>query len=1005
MKFLLVFALLSLSASAVINPPDQLNIGRNGTTDFLEIIDEATLLAEIGGPIDDNLNGTLTYTATIEFLELNNGTGQNGFGALQLFEDGMERLAIGNSSPKTEWGSFGRPSSGDAFLDPNGQTVPVVVGQQETITVTIVFTSLGNGREQIRINFRGEENIIVEKIPFNRVVVRAGGDGQRVSFTNISLEFTPLSENTTQPFDIEDFEQGTSFLIRNSPQDLDFGQPIDDTFEGNFEFEFEMTFDEYNGNISNFSRVTFYKGNNEDFAFGKPQNTGLWSAFLPTALRPVGSSQSISPFLDASNNPVTVTSGTTQLIKGRIEYLAFAPDQLFITFDGVERPFIIGDLSFDSIRLRQGRADGPLQVDLTNILFVVDGVNLPEPPLDRSQLPEPVFASNPALVDFYFVAWEQAWDRVVRHPTLPRSPYIDEAFADNTNWIWDTCFMTLFCKYSPDLFPGLESLENFYLGLYEPGDPEVYIQHPDNPPLFAWAEYDNYRFTGDTSRIQTLLNSTQYLQQHYQFFETLQPGPFPGKSNLGLNEGARQPDGWTWTGVASGMDNSPRNRGGDTQLWVDAIAQQGLSALYISRLATAIGDDALAAQWMVTYDDLKETVNNLYWDDEDGFYYDLIPQNSGGFEFSRIKTPASFWPVLAEMASPEQVQAMLTSVTDPTIMGGERPLTSVSRDDPDFAGSEAEDGDYWQGSVWLPTGYMAIKALEAGGQQEVADTTAQNLLLHMHRTFTSFSPATIWECYSPIADRPARRSDRNSIVRPDFSGWSALGPISLFIENVLGFNTIDADDRLVKWRLYQEGEHGIKRLRFGDVLTDITTDGSDWITVRSNESYNLDINGVMHSILPETRTFQAAPSTTFAEYTEAAGLASDQNTITDDPDNDGWANRIEFLYGTHPARGDSSPAVYDMEIPAMNGAQIASIDSSATLTADETFFVVDIRTPLDRKGLTLTVEGSLDLDTFQTDGINPLGSPSIVGDFQIQRYYLTPSQETERFQAFRLRVE
>ena len=78
---------------------------------------------------------------------------------------------------------------------------------------------------------------------------------------------------------------------------------------------------------------------------------------------------------------------------------------------------------------------------------------------------------------------------------LPQSPYIDEAFWNDTIWIWDTAFMVLFCRYAPDVCPGVESLNNFYVPLLdkniEEGTFPLNIQHPDNPPLFAWAEYDN----------------------------------------------------------------------------------------------------------------------------------------------------------------------------------------------------------------------------------------------------------------------------------------------------------------------------------------------------------------------------------------------------------------------------------------------------------------------------------------------------------------------------------
>ena len=97
-------------------------------------------------------------------------------------------------------------------------------------------------------------------------------------------------------------------------------------------------------------------------------------------------------------------------------------------------------------------------------------------------------------------------------------------------------------------------------------------------------------------------------------------------------------------------------------------------------------------------------------------------------------------------------------------------------------------------------------------------------------------------------------------VRQDFCGWSALGPISLFIENVLGFHEISAEQRQVRWRLRPEkGRHGIRRLTFGPVTTDIVFDGKKSITVRSNVPYTLYVNDVSYSV-PEGESVISLPS-------------------------------------------------------------------------------------------------------------------------------------------------
>lgn len=61
------------------------------------------------------------------------------------------------------------------------------------------------------------------------------------------------------------------------------------------------------------------------------------------------------------------------------------------------------------------------------------------------------------------------------------------------------------------------------------------------------------------------------------------------------------------------------------------------------------------------------------------------------------------------------------------------------------------------------------------------------------------NPHTIWECYSPSGNAPSTEHGRRA--RQDFCGWSDLGPIALFIENVLGFKTVSAARKEVWWRL------------------------------------------------------------------------------------------------------------------------------------------------------------------------------------------------------------
>jgi glycogen debranching enzyme len=455
-------------------------------------------------------------------------------------------------------------------------------------------------------------------------------------------------------------------------------------------------------------------------------------------------------------------------------------------------------------------------------------------PFTKDGIPEPVFEQDPSLVDFYWTAWESAWNHILKNPGAPQSPYIDEGFNPDIIWIWDTCFMVHFCKYAPVKFPGIESFQNFYAPFHENASTSLKIQHVDNPPLFAWIEYEYFKITGDKSHLKRIFKEKQYLQKHFEFCEKIKQGNPPpyGICQTALE---KTPYGYQWSGTPSGMDNTPRGRGKyDSILWIDALAQQALSAIYIAKIAKILDDNPTEQKFKEHYKRLKALINDKYWNNEDGIYYDILKDDPD--TQIKVKSIASFWPMLAEACDQQQAEALAEQLKDPKLFGGDIPFPTVTRDDPDYI----KEGKYWRGGVWIPTAYMTIKGLEKYGYQELADKTSFDLLRHMHKTYNEYSPHTIWEAYNPEEAKPASNG-LDKIVRPDFCGWSALGPISLFIENVLGFHNIDAQNKRIKWRKHQNGRHGIKNLKFGSIETDIIANG-DEIEVTSNEDYTLVIN-------------------------------------------------------------------------------------------------------------------------------------------------------------------
>ncbi len=459
-----------------------------------------------------------------------------------------------------------------------------------------------------------------------------------------------------------------------------------------------------------------------------------------------------------------------------------------------------------------------------------------------TEVPEVVFDAEPGYADFHRRAWELAWEHVIELPGAPRSPYMDEAHTPGRIWIWDTCFMALFCKYAPDRFPGVESFDNFYRPLYDGAPTTLGIHHLDNPPLFAWIEWQDYLFTGRRDRLEAIYRGG-YLQKHFALMESL---PLPQPPACADNETffRKVELGYHWAGCPNGMDNTPRGGGGggpnpdDARvgypdiLWLDAIAQQALAAESIANIADVLGETAEAEPWRDKHRALGELLNRHYWDEEDGIYYDI--RAAAPHAPYQVKTPAAYWPMLAGLCSREQAERLAAHLTDPEVFGGAVPWPSLARNEPAFD----PKGGYWRGGVWLPLAYMGTKALERYGYHGLANQAAEALVRHMFDTWGDGEPHTIWEAYSPTEAKPSTHKRPDRLVRPDFCGWSALGPISLMIENVLGIHC-DATTNTVTWRLHHDCRHGVRNLRFGQTRVSLIHEADGRVDVESNRPFQL----------------------------------------------------------------------------------------------------------------------------------------------------------------------
>lgn len=448
--------------------------------------------------------------------------------------------------------------------------------------------------------------------------------------------------------------------------------------------------------------------------------------------------------------------------------------------------------------------------------------------VDLSKVPQPILADHPEWVDLYHFAWSLA----AKHIRRSRGRlHMDVGWGTEHNyqWVWDSCFMALFCRYGNGEFPGMASLDNFYDLQREDGYISMTYDMdsgeepwPDriNPPLFAWVEWEYYRQTGDSSRfarvvvpiekLMSWIDANRRNRPHRRMRATDSPPEGLGESTdtyrLYFFE----------DGGSSGMDDSPRApripEAGQVFDWVDLSSQMALSSRMLGRMHAVLGNVEKSKYWEARACALGEIINAELWAERTRFYHDrYLPKN-----FLGHKTVAGFWPILAGICSRDRLNALVEHLLDEREFNRPTLIPSLSADDVNYS----PQGRYWCGGVWAPTNYMITRGLMLAGRGDIAHDIALRYVGALARTYEAVSPHTLWEAYSPEEDKPAMAPYLDELVRQDFVGWTGLGPIAMLIENVIGVD-VCAPERKIVWTIRRTERHGVRNLGIGDGVVDL----------------------------------------------------------------------------------------------------------------------------------------------------------------------------------------
>jgi glycogen debranching enzyme len=469
----------------------------------------------------------------------------------------------------------------------------------------------------------------------------------------------------------------------------------------------------------------------------------------------------------------------------------------------------------------------------------------------KDRLPSPILDAHPEWIEMYWKCWQIAFSHVKKpQPGSPLiSSWLDAAFSGNI-FQWDTCFMMMFARYGYTQFPAIQSLDNFYCRQRPSGyisreyvaatGAEVKFGHDGglndptgwkntiNPPLFAWAETETFKITGDKSRFEMVL---PVLEKYVEFLN--RDGDPDADPKTWQEQGRRSagtPHLLYWnTDLGSGMDDIPKptSKGAG---WVDMSCQMVMQYRELATICHELGQDEQAVKYEAEAKAIGERINKWCWNEQDGFYYDVL---ADGTQFKK-KTACGFWPMIAGITSPAQTKRLVAHLRNEKEFWRPFVFPALAADEKEYR----PDGGYWSGAVWAPTDYEIIKGLQNCGEEAFATEAAEKYLAAMAEVFKK--TGTVYENYMPEKIAP-------SSGRGDFVGWTGLGPIALLIENVLGFRPDGVRNQL-EWHVTRTDRHGINHLSFGKIDTDLLYDGKGTVIVQANAPYVLIINGIRHSI-------------------------------------------------------------------------------------------------------------------------------------------------------------
>lgn len=181
-----------------------------------------------------------------------------------------------------------------------------------------------------------------------------------------------------------------------------------------------------------------------------------------------------------------------------------------------------------------------------------------------------------------------------------------------------------------------------------------------------------------------------------------------------------------WDGAdASGMDNQGRRLGYDNVMEYEGVdlncyLVRDLRAM--AEIALELGKTEDSLKFTRKAEELCKLINEVFWDDEDGFYYDRSEKTG---KLNKIKSVAGFIPLWVGAAPKERAERLVREhLVNDNEFWIKYPVATWSKSEPDYYQERRGGECTWMGATWIPTNYMVFRGLINYGYMDIAKELA-----------------------------------------------------------------------------------------------------------------------------------------------------------------------------------------------------------------------------------------------------------------------------------------